>query len=204
MERKLDAGALLVAAAAGLLVVSLFLPWFGGERTSVTGWQVFELVDLVLLGTAVAAVASAFGRLDGRVLLGAAAVVFVVVVVQLLEPPLVAADTDREVGAWLALVAALGLLAGAALTAAQIAVTVDVRDRERRRRVPAVDERPRPSEPASVRVAEPAPRADAAVEDRFAPAAGGDDADATQVRAPDAGQDDADATQAFAPGDEPR
>ena len=175
MDRKIDAGALLVVAAALLLVVSLFLNWFGVRGTAeVSAWELFETLDLVLLGAAVAAVAAAFGRLDSRVLLGAALVVVVVVVTQLIEPPLLARESDREVGAWLALVAAALLLAGAALVAAQIAVTVDVRGRERRRRVATVDKRgaaaASPPVVGEERLAPGGPREERApVADRFAP-----------------------------------
>ena len=142
MDRRIDAGSLFVATAALLLVISLFLDWFGLRGgTAVSAWTIFEVLDLVLLGAAVAAVAAAFGRLDSRVLLGAALVAVVVVVSQLIDPPPAGQKLEREVGAWLGLAAATGLLAGAALVAAQIAVTVDVRGRERRRRVAAVDKR---------------------------------------------------------------
>ncbi len=142
MDRKIDAGALLVAASAALLVVSLFLDWYGLSLTSrFTAWEAFEVLDLVLLAAAVAAVAAAFGRLDSRVLLGAALVAVVVVISQLIDPPPAGQGGEIETGAWLALAAAGGLLAGAALVAAEIGVTVDVRGRERRRRVATVDKR---------------------------------------------------------------
>lgn len=142
MNRRLDAGALLVAASATLLVVAEFLDWFGlPGRGAISAWTAFEVLDLVLLGAAVAAVAAAFGLLSTRVLLAAAGLALAVVASQLIQPPPAAQGTDREVGAWLALAAALALAAGAALVAAQIAVIVDVRGRERRPRVPAVDRR---------------------------------------------------------------
>ncbi len=142
MDRKIDAGAVLVVAAALLLVISLFLDWFGLSGASgASAWEVFEALDLVLLGCAGAAVAAALGRLDSRIVLGAALVAVVVVVSQIIEPPPAGQGTDRQVGAWVGLVAAALLLAGGALVAAQIAVTVDVRGRERRRRVPTVDKR---------------------------------------------------------------
>lgn len=175
MDQKIDAGALLVAAAALLLVFSLFLNWFGvSGGAEVSAWELFEALDLVLLAAAAAAVAAAFGRLDSRVLLAAAIVAVVVVVSQLIEPPLAAQETDREVGAWLGLVAAALLLAGAALVAAQIAVTVDVRGRERRRRVATVDKRGGAAASAPVvgeeRIAPGGPREERApAADRFAP-----------------------------------
>lgn len=166
MDRKLDAGALLVAAGALLLVVSLFLDWFGlADRTAISGWDAFEVLDLVLVAAAVAAVAAAFGRLDSRVLLGAAALAVVVVGSQLIQPPPAGQGTEREVGAWLALLGAVGMLAGAALSAAQIAVTVDVSGRERRLRVPAVDKRGAGAEPDAA----PAGPSAQPVGDSFAP-----------------------------------
>lgn len=192
MDRKLDAGALLVAGAALLLVISLFLDWFG----LATAWQAFEVLDLVLVGAAVAAVAAAFGKLDQRVLTGAALVVLVVVVTQLVSPPPAGQGEDREIGAWLALVSALGLLGGAALVSAQIAVTVDVRARERRQRVAAVDKRGGGA-PAEAPVKAPLfdagearPDAADAPTDRFAPSG------SERVARPA----DPDATQAFAVG----
>lgn len=165
MDRKIDAGALIVALAATLLAVSLFLDWFGlGDGNGITAWEAFEVLDLVLLAAAIAAVASAFGFLDKRVLIGAALVAVVVVVSQLVQPPPAGQGAEREIGAWLGLVAALGLLLGAALAAAQIAVTVDVRGRERRRRVATVDKRTPAASPAA---SSPEERTISA--DRFAP-----------------------------------
>ncbi len=141
MDRKLDAGALLVAAAALLLTVSLFLDWFGIGGEGVTAWQAFEVLDLVLLAAAGVAVAAAFGPLDDRLLVAAAGVALLVVVSQLIQAPPAGQGAGIETGAWLALASALGLAGGAALTSAQIAVTVDVQGRERRPRVAAVDRR---------------------------------------------------------------
>ncbi len=177
MDRKLDAGALLVAAAALLLIVSLFLDWFGLEGAAVTAWQAFEALDLVLLAAALVALAVAFGVLEDRLLLVAAGVAFVVVVSQLIQAPPAGQGADIEVGAWLALVGAFGLLVGAALSSAKIAVTVDVQGRERRRRVAAVDRRgEQPVAPAEPTHApdEPAP-----THDSFAPAS--EDTQATQT-----------------------
>ncbi len=175
MDRKIDAGGVLVVAAALLLVVSLFLDWFGlSGGSGASAWEVFETLDLVLVAAAVAAVASALGQLDSRVLLGAALVAAAVVVSQIIEPPPAGQGADREVGAWLGLVAAALLLAGAALVSAQIAVTIDVRGRERRRRVATVDKRRTAAgTPAAARETPAAPVTSSVerdpVADRFAP-----------------------------------
>lgn len=170
MDRKIDAAALIVAASAVLLVVALFLDWYGlGGSSALSAWEVFEVLDLVLLAAAVAAVAAAFGRLDSRVLLGAALVAVVVVVSQLIDAPPAGQGEDIEFGAWLALAAAGGLLAGAALVAAQIAVTVDVRGRERRQRVATVDKRGAGASAPAPRP-EPAPAPAASAESFAAPA----------------------------------
>jgi len=199
MDRKIDAAGLIVAASALLLVIALFLDWYGlGENNRATAWEAFEVLDLVLLGAAVAAVAAAFGRLDSRVLLGAALVAVVVVVSQLVEPPPIGQGEEIEIGAWLALAAAGGLLAGAALVAAQIAVTVDVRGRERRQRVATVDKRGAgASAPESERV--PAPPAGPGGDPFAAPAP-----PAAARRAPGPADTEPDATQPMAgPPDEP-
>ena len=42
MTRRFELGPILAAAAALLLLVSLFLDWYGG----LTAWEVFEIVPL--------------------------------------------------------------------------------------------------------------------------------------------------------------
>ncbi len=64
-----------------------------------------------------------------------------VVVAQLLDPPPAARGEAREVGAWLALGGSALMVAGAVLAMAQISVTIDVTERERRQRMAAVDAR---------------------------------------------------------------
>ena len=45
MDRRLDAAGLLVAASALLLVISLFLDWFGGGGSGgITAWRAFEVL----------------------------------------------------------------------------------------------------------------------------------------------------------------
>jgi peptidoglycan/LPS O-acetylase OafA/YrhL len=156
MRQRLDLGSILAALGAALLLVSLFVDWFdpGGS-----GWQVFEALDLVLAGIAagaLAAVAAGLGTApEDRAwwVPVLAAVGLAVVAVQLVDPPPAARGADRVEGAWLALGGALLLAVGALLQRARISVFVDVSERDRRRRVPAVDRREgtddEPDEPAT-------------------------------------------------------
>ena len=144
MRQRLDLGSILAALGAALLFVSLFVAWFdpGG-----TGWQVFEALDLVLAAIAVGAltaVAIGLGTApEDRAwwVPVLAAVALAVVAVQLVDPPPAARGADRVEGAWLALGGALLLGLGALLQRARISISVDVRERDRRQRVPAVDRR---------------------------------------------------------------
>lgn len=141
MERRLDAGPLLVALGAGALLIALWITWYqpGG-----TAWHAFEVLDLLLAALAVGAAAAAFGRVadgDGRLVLGMAVAALVVVVSQLIDPPPAARGANLDTGAWLALAGSAVMVVGAVLSQASIAVTVDVKGRDARRRVAAVDRR---------------------------------------------------------------
>jgi hypothetical protein len=150
VRERFDAGTGLVAIGAVLLLVSLFIDWYrpGGDA-----WAVFESVDLILAGAAVAALLAMAPRLGngglGRAIPIVSAAAFVVVAVQLIDPPPVVSDSDLKTGAWLALAATAVMAAGSLLGAASISITVDVRGRERRRRAAAIDARDAAEEPAS-------------------------------------------------------
>jgi hypothetical protein len=142
VRERFDAGTGLVAVGAVLLLVSLFIDWYrpGGDA-----WAVFESVDLILAGAAIAALLALAPRLGagglGRAIPIVSAAAFVVVAVQLIDPPPVVSDSDLRTGAWLALAATATMAAGSMLGAASISITVDVRGRERRRRAAAIDAR---------------------------------------------------------------
>ena len=154
MRERFDAGTGLVAVGAVLLLVSLFIDWYdpGGDA-----WAVFESLDLVLVGAAVCGlltVAPRFGAGGlGRALPLITAIAFVIVVVQLFDPPPVVSNSDLATGAWLALAATAIMAGGALLGAASISVTVDVRGRERRRRTAAIDARDGAAEAAEAAAA---------------------------------------------------
>lgn len=159
MHRTIDAGPALLALGGVLLLVGLFLPWFDDE----SAWTVFEAVDLVLAALALAALAIGSGRVaadDARAALLVAPAAVLVVAVQLIDPPPVVGNgADLGTGAWLSFVATLAMLAGAALTVARFSISVDVRERERRRRVAAVDRRATDVQPDAPSPAVAPPRA---------------------------------------------
>jgi hypothetical protein len=161
LRERFDAGTGLVAVGAVLLLVSLFIDWYdpGGDA-----WAVFETLDLALAAAAICgllALAPRFGTGGlGRALPLITAAAFAIVIVQLIDPPPAARDSDIATGAWLALGATALMAAGALLTAASISVTVDVRGRERRRRAVAIDARDGAAEAAEepdLEADEPAP-----------------------------------------------
>ena len=146
MTRRLEAGPLLVALGALLLLVSLFLDWYTG---GITAWSAFEVWDLVLFVLALGAIAGGLGlttqdhdAIDRRWLPAGVAVMAVVVASQILDPPPAATGSDPDTGVWIALGAALLMCVGAVLTFGRVHLALTVEGREpRRRRVAAVDAR---------------------------------------------------------------
>ncbi len=123
---RIEVGWLLAAVGALLLLISLFLDWF---EPGLTGWTVFEALDLVLAAAALTVLAVA-ARSLGLTTVGetagtaAAAVAFVVVVSQLINRPPAATEADIEVGGWLALAGALLMLAGALMSRSGVSLSV--------------------------------------------------------------------------------
>jgi len=161
MTRRIEAGPVLVGIAGILLLVSVFLDWYEPRTTA---WDAFEVFDLLLAALAVAAIATAVGMLlpdsavlERRWLPAIAALVVVVVVSQLLDPPR-GLDGDPDTGAWLALGAALLLAAGTLLSLGRVSFALTVEGRaDGRRRVSAVDARtdPTTSEVPATSITEP-------------------------------------------------
>jgi len=136
MPRRLDAGATVAATGAVVLLVSLFLDWFGDEREGASAWTLFEVIDLALAAIALLALSTFLSR-NGfaprlpegpLVLLGAAALVLIAS--QLIDhPPAVAfSDVDPQTGAWLALAGALLLIGGAFMSIARVSFSVEQRE----------------------------------------------------------------------------
>ena len=144
MRQKLDVGTLMLALGALVVLIALFLDWYtpGG-----TAWQSFEIADLLLAVMAVAAIMLAVFRLAAGEpgtpgwAQGLALATLVVVAAEIIQPPPGLQGAMREVGAWLAFGGSLVMALGAILHLARISISIDVAERDRRRRVPAVDRR---------------------------------------------------------------
>jgi peptidoglycan/LPS O-acetylase OafA/YrhL len=142
MQRRLNAGEVLAALGAVLLLVSLFLNWY---EPGLSAWTVFEIVDLTLaaiaLGTLVGAVCHLFGyevTLRGeRALVFLAVGALIIVAASLIDPPPAASESDPEVGAWLALAGSILMLAGALLR--DLGFSVVIARREDRYAEPPAD-----------------------------------------------------------------
>lgn len=153
MTRRFELGPVLVAAAALLLLVSLFLDWYGG----LSAWDTFELVDMLLAALALAAIALGVAALapdavpaDRRWLPWPVAAAVIVVAVSIINRPPAAAGRTIDTGAWVAFGASLGMLVGAVLSLSRVSFSVAVEGREPRQRVAAVDERQPTTETAAV------------------------------------------------------
>jgi len=133
--RRLDAGVAVAAVGAVLILVSLFLDWYG-DPVNETAWRVFEVLDLVLAAIALWIIASFLRRVgvDGRLpdapLLLLGAVALAIVFSQLVNDPPRVAGSDASVaeGAWLALAGSALVLAGAIMSVARISFSVEHRE----------------------------------------------------------------------------
>ncbi|HWI74221.1 MAG TPA: hypothetical protein VNT55_19835, partial [Baekduia sp.] len=145
MPRPMDLGRAVLFAGSALLLISLFTDWYdaGLAGSGVTGWQVFESLDLVLAGLAVGGIVTAIrpDLLPPWTHFAIPGIAIFVVAVQLIDAPPVARNASLAAGAWVALAGSFLMAAGAALSLAAISVTVQVRERDLRRRVAAVDRR---------------------------------------------------------------
>jgi hypothetical protein len=149
LTRRFDIGPILLALGAALLLIALFLRWYG----PLTAWGAFEITDILLAALAVAAFVGALGLLapeleylDQRAVPWIVGAAFVVVVAELLDPPPGAGGETLGTGAWLALAAVAAMVAGVVLALGRITFAVAVEGRDRRRRVATVDHQGPPTE----------------------------------------------------------
>jgi hypothetical protein len=126
---------MVAAAGAVLLLVSLFLDWYGDDGEGFSAWTIFEVIDLLLAGIGLLAISTFLSReVDSRLpqapllLLGSTALVLTAS--QLIdEPPAaVGGEFDLQTGAWLALAGSAILLAGAFMSVARVSFSVEHRE----------------------------------------------------------------------------
>jgi hypothetical protein len=160
MIRRFEMGPVLVALAALLLLVSLFLDWYG----PLSAWEAFEVVDVLLAALAVAALVGGIGTLvpdlayvERRWLPPIVLAVAVLVAAEILDPPPAAADLTPDSGAWIGFAAAIAMLIGSVLSLGRVSLSVSVEGRDTRERVAAVDERQQTTETGAVVVPAAAP-----------------------------------------------
>jgi carbon starvation protein CstA len=133
MTRRVDAGATVAALGAIVLLVSLFLDWYGDRDEGFSAWTLFEVIDLLLAAIALLAISTFLSRAGverrlpdvSLLLLGGAAVVLTAS--QLIDGPPAAFELDRQTGAWLGLAGSLLMLAGAFMSVARVSFTVEHR-----------------------------------------------------------------------------
>jgi hypothetical protein len=121
-ERPL-VGHWLAALGGVALIASLFMDWYGDDDSAASGWESFSVTDLVLLAAGLLAISLPIVGLTQRTpaipiaLDSIAALVglmaLALVIFRVLNLP--GADLEREIGVWIALAAATGLVLGAFL-----------------------------------------------------------------------------------------
>ena len=131
-ETHIPIGPLISAIGGVLLMVSLGLDWYG-EFSAFTAFEVWDLVLLVLGLLTLAGLAIALGLLHTPLrpgtglAVGAAAVI--IVGSQAINHPPAGIDLDEGTGLWLGLGGSVLMLAGAVLSTARIAISVEPRGR---------------------------------------------------------------------------
>ena len=151
--RRFEVGPILVALAAIVLLVSLFLDWYG----PLTAWDAFEVVEVLLVALAVTALVIAVGQLapdldyvERRWLPAVVLAIALLVAAEMIDPPPAAGGEDLGPGIWLAFGAAVVMFAGTVLTFGRVRFAVAVEQRQTRERVPVVDNRQDTTETAAV------------------------------------------------------
>jgi hypothetical protein len=119
--RRLSRGDWVAAIAGVVMLVALFLPWYSVGDRRLNAWQAMAVDDVILAVAALLAIAAAFvvglRRLSSLSVAATSlavlpAVVGLVVTGYRLISPAPAGDASLDIGAWLALVATIGIAVG--------------------------------------------------------------------------------------------
>jgi hypothetical protein len=151
-QTQLAVGPLVAAVGAVLLIVSLFLDWYEG----LSGFTVFEFLDLILVLLALATIAGLAGGMglvrpapSPAVSLGVALFTIFIVLTQIINDPpaVVLTGPDKDIGIWLGLSGSALMVAGAVLGYASISLAFEPRPRESDRDATGVTSPPPPDRP---------------------------------------------------------
>jgi hypothetical protein len=159
-ETHIPVGPLLAAIGGVLLIVSLGLDWYG-DRSAFTVFEVWDLVLVVLALVTFVALAAAIGLLrtplrpGTGLAVGAAALI--IVVSQLINHPPAGINLDEGTGLWLGLGGAALMLAGAVLSTARVAISIEPRGRGASVTTAAPPAPPPPDEEPTIRSEPPRP-----------------------------------------------
>ena len=127
--RRLRAGEWIVGISGLVLLVALFLPWYGDDAGSRTGWESLGALDVVLALVALSALAipivTAFQRVPAVPLALQALATLVAVLAGLLVLDMPDWAASREWGLWVALAATLGIVVGGMLAMRDERLTSD-------------------------------------------------------------------------------
>ena len=151
-QTQLAIGPLVAAVGAVLLIVSLFLDWYEG----LTGFTVFEFIDLLLVLLALATIGSLAGGMglvkpapSPAISLGVALFTIFVILTQIINDPpaVVLTGPEKDIGIWLGLAGAALMVAGAVLGYASISLAFEPRSRDSDRDVTGASSPPPPPRP---------------------------------------------------------
>jgi hypothetical protein len=127
---RVSFGETIAAVSGFLLILFMFLPWFGADlgfqTVNANFWEVSSFLDIVLFLVGVVAIAAATAQAAGAmpanmpapagtIVLAAGALAVLIVVFRLLVPPdggVDELDLSRKIGAFLGLIAAAGVAFG--------------------------------------------------------------------------------------------
>ncbi|HEX2360081.1 MAG TPA: hypothetical protein VHH72_09720 [Solirubrobacterales bacterium] len=117
---RLSQGQVIAAASAVLLIISLFLKWFGTEGSvSISGWESQNTLDIYLTIVALFALVPTVLALTGsgaEVPFAPAAATFLLGAIGIILTAYVVIDGEgTKIGVWLALIAVIGVTVGAYL-----------------------------------------------------------------------------------------
>ena len=129
MTRRFEVGPILVGVAAIVLLVSLFLDWYG----PLTAWDAFEVVEVMLVALAATALVIAVGQLapdldyiERRWLLAIVLAIALLVAAEMINPPPAAGGEELGPGIWIAFGAAIVMFLGTVLTFGRVRFAVSV------------------------------------------------------------------------------